>query len=227
MIKRLLGSTLARKNSMALTGLFLCIFLVVHLSGNLTLFLPAEQAQETFNWYAETLAGNILIKLSAYLLYASILFHAVQAFYITVENKKANNTVKYAYDQRDKSSKWYSRSMGVLGTIILIFLVVHMINFWYKFKFGDPPLDPWGRKDLYTIVVTAFSNFWLVTFYVVSMIALGYHLLHGFYSACKTLGLYNPKYAVLVKWLGIIYSLVITTGFIIIPIFVYLKRSIS
>ena len=226
MMKRLLGSTISRKNSMALTGLFLCIFLVIHLLGNLTLFLPATEAQEAFNWYAATLSGNIVIKLSAYLLYAILLFHAVQAIYITIENKKANDTVKYAYDQRGKSSKWYSRSMGLLGTVILIFLIVHMLDFWYKFKFGTPALDPWGRKDLYTMVVTAFSNVWLVAFYVISMIALGYHLLHGFFSACKTLGLYSRKYSVLVKWFGIVYSIIITAGFIIIPIFIYLKRSI-
>lgn len=104
---------------MALTGLFLCFFLVIHLLGNLQLLLPADQARESFNSYSQLLSGNIFIKIVSYVLYASIIIHAVDALIITLKNKKTAG--KYVYDQRGASSKWYSRSMGILGAIILIF----------------------------------------------------------------------------------------------------------
>jgi len=213
-------STLAKKNTLALTGLFLCFFLVIHLAGNLPLLLPAEKAQEQFNWYSALLSNNLVIKFIAYLLYFSILWHAIDALILTLKSKKANGK-KYAYDKRGQVSPWYSRNMGLLGSIILAFLVVHMINFWYVYTFGPIPTDPWGRKDLYTVVVTAFSNPWITGFYILSMIALGFHLIHGFFSAFRTLGLYHPTYARIVKYVGWVYTFFITAGFIFIPLYIY------
>lgn len=207
---------------MALTGLFLCFFLVIHLLGNLQLLLPAAVAADSFNHYSALLSGNIFIKVISYVLYVSIIAHAIDALIITMKNKKA--TVKYAFDDRKKVSKWYSRNMGILGTILLIFLVIHFKDFWYVYKFGSLPYDQNGNKNLYVIVVNAFQSWWYVGLYVLSMLALGYHLLHGFKSAVRTLGLYHPRYAAYVHNFGVIYSYAITIGFSVIPVYVHLAH---
>ncbi|MDX2130357.1 MAG: succinate dehydrogenase cytochrome b subunit [Chloroherpetonaceae bacterium] len=211
--------TLLRKLVMALTGLFLCVFLVIHLLGNLQLFLPKEHAQEQFNAYSQLLSGNPLIKVVSIVLYLSILAHAIYAVVITIYNRKSGGN--YTHDSRSKVSPWYSRSMGVLGTVLFVFIVVHFQNFWYYYKFTAMPLDAWGRKDLYSAVVNLFANGWYVVLYVVSMIAMGYHLLHGVYSAVRTLGLYHPKYVNAVKFAGVAYTVIIAGGFTIIPIYVF------
>lgn len=218
------ASTLMRKTLMALTGLFLCFFLVIHLLGNLQLLLPVEQAKPSFNGYSQLLSGNIFIKIISYVLYASIIIHCLDALVVTLKNNKTAG--KYAVDNRGKASKWYSRNMGILGTLILIFLVFHFKDFWYQYKFGSLPKDENGHKDLYAIVVAAYQDWWYVLFYVLSMFALGYHLLHGFYSAARSLGLYHPKYVSWVRVFGTGYSYVITIGFAIIPVYIYLTQHV-
>ena len=219
---KLLQSTLSRKNLMALTGLFLCFFLVIHLLGNLQLLLPAAQAHDSFNHYSALLSENIFIKIISYVLYFSLLAHAADAAVITWKNRQT--AAKYVYDDRKQVSKWYSRNMGILGTILLIFLVIHFKDFWYQYKFTTLPLDEQGNKDLYIIVVNAFQSWIYVVLYVASMFALGYHLLHGFKSAVRTLGLYHPGYAAFVGTFGKIYSYTITIGFSIIPVYVHLSQ---
>ena len=207
---------------MALTGLFLCLFLIVHLAGNLQLLLPAAEASLKFNQYSKFMTGNPLIKAISYLLYLSIIAHVVYAFVITLKNKQAAGDA-YAYDRRHVSSTWYSRNMGVLGSIILLFLIVHMKDFWYQYKFGSLPVDDEGNKDLYSIVISAFGELWYIVLYVVAFIALGYHLLHGFHSAFKTLGTYPARLSRGLYYAGVGLTFALTTGFIIIPIFVYIK----
>jgi len=215
-------TTLARKSVMALTGLFLCVFLVTHLLGNLQLLMPAEKAQLQFNWYATFLSSIIIIKMIAWLLFASIAAHVVYALILTVKNKQARNS-QYVYDARKNVSPWYTRNMGLLGTIILIFLMIHLKDFWYVYNYGNLPVDPQGHKDLYTIVVRAFSQWWYVALHVIAFMALGYHLLHGFVSAFRTLGVYHHRYGKWLYYLGICYTVVITLGFICIPIYLFLS----
>lgn len=212
-------TTLSRKIIMALTGLFLCLFLVIHLLGNLQLFLPIEEARLQFNWYSHLLSGNILIKIISYVLYLSILLHVIDSVIITLKNKRP--APRYQYDQRGRASKWYSRNMGILGTIILIFLVIHFKDFWYSYKFGNMPVDSKGQKDLYQIVVTAFQEWWYVVLYVIAMIALCYHLIHGITSAFRTLGLYHPKYVRWIKYFGLAFSVIICAAFALIPIYIF------
>jgi succinate dehydrogenase/fumarate reductase cytochrome b subunit len=103
-IRRLLSHTLTKKNLMALTGLFLCLFLVIHLFGNLQLLLPAETSRWQFNFYSKLLSENLFIKLISYVLFASILAHAVYALLITIQNRRSNGK-RYEYDRRSVSSK--------------------------------------------------------------------------------------------------------------------------
>ncbi|HIC8755239.1 succinate dehydrogenase cytochrome b subunit [Elizabethkingia anophelis] len=213
-------NTLSRKMLMCLTGLFLGFFLLIHFLGNLQLFLPEKQAHLQFNAYSHFLSGNIVIKIVSLVLYTSIILHAIDGLVITIKNKKSGGT--YQSDRRGRASKWYSRNMGILGTLILIFLVIHFQNFWYVYKFGSLPLDDKGNKDLYILVVTVFKEWWYVVIYVISMIALCYHLIHGIYSAVRTLGLFHPKYVKWIKIAGITYSVIISVGFALMPVYVFL-----
>jgi succinate dehydrogenase / fumarate reductase cytochrome b subunit len=216
-------TTIQYKLAMAGTGLFLCFFLVIHLLGNLQLLLPPTEAKEQFNWYSQLLAGNMLIKIISWVLLLAIIAHAVYALILAGKTKKANGT-KYVYDKRNEVSPWNSRNMGLLGTVILIFLVIHLKDFWYVADFTTMTVDGQGYKDMYSVVVLTFHQWWYVLIYEISFIALGFHLLHGFFSAARTLGLYQPKYVKLVRYTGWLYTAFITAGFMLIPIFVYLNN---
>ena len=207
---------------MALTGLFLCLFLVVHLAGNLQLLLPQEKAMTQFNLYSQILSGNYLIKAISWLLFLSIIVHSIYALIITIKNRKASGAT-YAYDRRKMVSSWYSRNMGLLGSIILLFLIIHLKDFWYAYSYGTLPVDSEGNKDLFSVVISAYGELWYVSLNILAFIALGYHLLHGFYSAFKTLGAYPSKLSRGLYYLGIGFTLIITAGFIVIPVFVYIN----
>lgn len=130
----LLKSSLAKKYWMALTGLFLCLFLIGHLIGNLQLLATGENAALNFNKYALFMTTNPAVKLLSYLTYFSILFHAVDGIVLTVQNKKAR-PVGYVKNSASSNTVWASRNMAVLGTLILVFIVTHMVNFWAVMHF--------------------------------------------------------------------------------------------
>ena len=130
----LLKSSLAKKYWMALTGLFLCLFLIGHLIGNLQLLATGENAALNFNKYALFMTTNPAVKLLSYLTYFSILFHAVDGIVLTVQNKKAR-PVGYVKNSPSSNTVWASRNMAVLGTLILVFIVTHMVNFWAVMHF--------------------------------------------------------------------------------------------
>lgn len=217
-----INNAITRKNLMALTGLFLCFFLIIHLLGNLQLLLPKEEAQLQYNLYSHFLSGNILIKIVSYVLYASILLHTIDAIYLSIKAKKASGET-YVKDKRNRASKWYSRQMMLLGTIVFAFLVIHFKDFWYPYKFGSIEADINGNKDLYSLVVVSFQELWYVILYAVAILALGFHLLHGFFSAFRSVGLYHPYYSKIVKSIGIGFAVVMTFGYLIIPFYIFLK----
>lgn len=132
----LLKSSLAKKYWMALTGLFLCLFLAGHLAGNLQLLMAGEEGKRAFNEYAYFMAHNPFIKLLSYLTYISIIFHVIDGFMLVIENRKAR-PVKYAYTRPQENSGFSSRNMAILGTLILVFIATHMQNFWYKAKISS------------------------------------------------------------------------------------------
>lgn len=135
----LLKSSLAKKYWMAFTGLFLCLFLVGHLLGNLQLFMTDEAGRLQFNEYAYFMTTNPAVKILSYVTYISILFHAIDGFLLTYQNRKARPQ-QYAHTNRNANSKWYSRNMAILGTILLVFIATHMVNFWAKMHFSEMPL---------------------------------------------------------------------------------------
>tara|TARA_B100001093_G_C26855809_1_gene1027354 strand:- start:4429 stop:5103 length:675 start_codon:yes stop_codon:yes gene_type:complete len=217
----LFSSSLGKKYLMALTGLFLCSFLVIHFLGNIALFTDSIQ----FNEYTRFMSSNPIIRVMEIVLVAGFLTHIIDAIMLTRANKKAQ-PVKYAMN-KNKSS-WYSRNMGLTGSVILVFLVLHLQSFWYEYKFGEVlmTIDSSGNeiKDMFTIVKTAFSEWWYSSIYVLAMIILGSHLNHGFQSAFQSVGLRHKKYTPTVKMLGTGFSITITLGFISFPIYFFITQ---
>jgi succinate dehydrogenase / fumarate reductase, cytochrome b subunit len=210
---------------MALTGLFLILFLVVHLAGNLQL-LYNDQGR-AFNIYAHFMTSNPLIKTISILNFAFIALHAIVALILTRRNRGARGPVGYSVSKN--SSTWTSRNMGILGTLILIFLVVHLKGFWAETHFGNLEVmdyDGTEAKNLFATVDAAYSSIWYVLLYVVSMAIVGFHLYHGFGSAFQTLGLNHVKYNGLIKFVGVAFAIIVPILFAIIPILMYLDITI-
>ena len=218
----LIKSSLAKKYWMSATGLFLCLFLIGHLAGNLQFLLPAEEALLTFNKYAKFMTTNPFVKVLSYLTYFSILFHAVDGILLVMQNKRAR-PVQYAYNKPNVNSTWASRNMGLLGAVVLFFIIVHMRSFWYEMHFGSIALDVNGNKDLYTITAAAFQELWYVVMYVLCMIAIAFHLSHGFASAFQSIGANHAKYSPIIKKVGAAFGILIPLAFAIIPIVLYLR----
>lgn len=206
---------------MALTGLFLILFLVVHLIGNLQLLKP-DQGQ-AFNIYAQFMTSNPLIKVISWVNYALILIHIVWSIMLTRRNRLARGTKGYAVNRN--SSHWTSRNMGILGTFIFIFLVIHLRGFWYEMHWGDVPTSTYDGaqyKNLYAVVDKAYENIWFVALYVVSMALLAFHLFHGFGSAFQTLGWNHVKYNPLIRFIGVSFALIVPALFALIPVYMYM-----
>jgi succinate dehydrogenase / fumarate reductase cytochrome b subunit len=220
-VTKTLNSTLGRKLIMALTGLFLILFLTGHVSGNLLLF--KGDGGQAFNMYAKFMTTNPAVKLLSYLTYISVIGHIVYSIFLTQHNKSAR-PVSYSTSNGSSNSAWSSRNMGVLGTIILIFLVVHLQGFWYQMHWGAvPTVEYEGEtyKNLFEIVSFAFQNELLVGGYVLAMVFLAFHLSHGFASAFQTLGLNHNKYSPAIKAIGQVYCIVVPTLFASMPLYIY------
>lgn len=214
------SSSIGKKLVMGITGLFLISFLLVHCFLNSFIFFDKTGA--LFNEGAHFMATNWIIRAMEVVLMAGLLLHIVQGARLTFQNQAAR-PVKYAYNDGKANSKWYSRSMGLLGTLLLIFLIVHLSNFWVVSRFtGIPSVDANGRENLFGVMQQTFKNLGLVILYVLSMISLAYHLLHGFASAFQTLGWNHRKYSPMIKAVGVWFSILISLIFAAMPIWIYL-----
>ena len=210
-------SSLGKKLVMGITGLFLISFLLVHCFLNSLIFL--NDGGETFNLGAEFMAKNWIIRAMEIVLFGGLLWHIIQAAILTRENKKAR-PVAYAVSNPSANSKWYSRSMGLLGTILLIFLIIHLRHFWVVSRFTDEITS--GRETLFNEMKEVFSQLWVVILYCLAMVSLGYHLLHGFKSAFQTLGWNHVKYNSIIEKTGVIFSIVLPVLFAAMPIAIYM-----
>ena len=221
-MKRYFNSKIFQKALAALSGGFLILFLIGHLAGNLQLFIPGELGKKQFNAYALFMTTNPAVMVLSYLTYFSILLHSTLTIFLTLKSRSVR-PVKYLVNSGLSNSTWSSRNMAFLGTVLLIFLIVHLRSFWYEMHFGEIGLDKWGNKDLYTVTVTAFDNIFYTTFYVISMIMLAFHLHHGVESAFQTLGLNTLKYEKTIKFIGQGIAVVIPLVFATIPITLYVR----
>ena len=227
----LLKSSLAKKYWMAFTGLFLCTFLVGHLAGNLQLLASGEGARDQFNEYALFMTTNPVVRVLSIVTFASIIFHAIDGIILTINNRKARPQ-GYVSFKPSTNTKWPSRNMGILGTVILAFIVIHLVNFWGEMKFGGLDNTVYvtenGQevKDLYTLTIRTFQDaefglLWVII-YAISMLAIGFHLYHGFGSGFQSLGLNHPKYNKVVRRIGVyVFAVLIPLLFAIIPFYIY------
>lgn len=223
-----LTSSIGKKLVMSLTGLFLIVFLLVHLTGNLQLLINDGGRQ--FNLYAKFMTTNPLIKATSIGLYAFILLHALQGILLWLKNRSAKGG-GYAVSNTKATNTvaGFAKNMGWLGIIILVFLVIHMYQFWFQMHWGDVVMvdyDGTQVKNLYAPVAAAFSNVGFVVFYTLSMIVIAFHLWHGFQSSFQTLGLNHKKYTPFIQFLGKVYSVAVPLGFASIPIiFFFIKNN--
>ena len=225
-ITKTLTSTIGQKLVMSLTGLFLILFLVVHLIGNLQLL--ADDGGESFNVYTYFMTHNPLIKTVSYLLYTFIILHTLQGIALKRKNVVARG-VNYAVAKYPSAST-ASKRMAILGLLILAFLLIHMGDFWWKMKFTDqvamvsyPGMDHMV-KDLYSRVDISFQQTWIVIVYLVGQLALALHLWHGFDSAFQTMGLRHLRFGGVFKTAGRIYSILVPLGFAVIPVYYLIFR---
>lgn len=216
----MLTSTLGKKLLMSLTGLFLISFLTIHLIGNLAIFTNDDGL--AFNAYANFMSTNPLIGTVSYLLYAGIILHVVVAILLYFTNSSAR-PVKYKVQKAKDNSSWESRSMTLLGTLILAFILMHLKDFWWQYKHeGGYQFveDANGNRDIYALVIETFQNPISSGLYLLGLVTLAFHLKHGFQSAFQTLGLEHHKYTPAIKVVGLAYSIVIPIAFASMPVFV-------
>ncbi len=216
-IKIALNSSIGKKVIVALTGLFLITFLIGHLAGNLQLL--ADNPELKFNKYAHFMTTNPAIKGLSWATYISILVHVFYSLTLTWHNKKARK-INYAVSNNSKAT-WASKNMALLGSIILLFIVIHLKDFWYEMHWGEIKEDAEGFKNLYHTVEMAFRSGYYTLFYVIAMGFLAFHLSHGFSSAFQTLGLNHKKYSPLIKTIGFIFSVVVPILFALIPVYLF------
>jgi succinate dehydrogenase / fumarate reductase, cytochrome b subunit len=220
---QLFSSTLGYKVVMALTGLFLILFLAVHLTGNLQLL--KDDGGKSFNIYAEFMSTNPLIQTVSKGNFAFIIIHVIWAIILTRRNRAARGPEGYAVTS-GKSSHWTSRNMGILGTIVLVFIVIHLKDFWFQMHYGPVPTldyDGHATRDLSALVSDWFHKGWYVGLYVLCMVGVGFHLWHGFASAFQTLGLNHLKYNGLIEFVGRAFAVIVPALFALIPIVMYFK----
>lgn len=221
-ILKTLSSSLGKKLMMSLTGLFVIVFLLVHLMGNLTMF--KDDGGATFNAYAHFMSTNLLIEVISYFLYFFFILHIVVASWITLANQ-TKRPVGYKKLNASANSTWASRNMYILGLLIFAFLFIHLKDFWWVYKVQHDPLTQYHysgeNRNLYALVVDQFkTTFGLVT-YLIGLVALFYHLTHGFESAFETLGWDHKKYTPFIRFLSWLYAIVVPLGFATMPVYFY------
>lgn len=207
-----LSSSIGKKLIMGLTGLFLILFLVVHVSLNSAIFL--NDGGKTFNAGAYFMSHNPVIKVFEIGLFGGLLIHVFQALVLSLKNRKARPT-SYDVVNGAANSEWYSRSMGILGSLLLLFLVVHLGNFWVPTKVA---VFNHTEHNTFKSMQEVFSQWYFVAIYLIGVISLLYHLLHGFQSAFQSLGLNHKKYTPLIKKTGIWFSIIVCALFAAMPI---------
>ncbi len=207
---------------MSLSGLFLLSFLLVHLLLNsLILF---DNSGELFNEAAHFMATNPIIKIVEPVLAIGFVLHIIYALVLTIHNLYTR-PVGYNKQKQGHASSWSSRNMFILGTVVLVFLVIHVANFFWKIKFtGHELLEHGGVEGIenaYLLVTTFFIDWWwIVVIYVIGSVALGFHLYHAFWAAFQTLGWSNQLWRRRLSRVSLLVAIVIGGGFAIIPLWV-------
>lgn len=209
---------------MSLAGLFLITFLLVHLGINL---LVLFEDNSYFNKAAHFMGTNILIKIFEFVLFGGFIIHMIYALILQIQNWMAR-PVRYKIENLTIQTSFFSKYMIHTSIIIGVFLVIHLVDFYIKAKFlGDIEEVIYAGKeyhDLGALVEAKFQYGGFVIFYIAAFLFLAFHLNHGFQSAFQTLGIEHRKYTPLIKFLGVLYSILVPLGYTLIPLFIYFAK---
>ena len=220
----LLNSSIGKKLIMSITGLFLVLFLLFHLSMN----VAAAFSGEAYNMICSLLGANWYAVAATLVLAAGVVIHFVYALMLTLQNRKARGNDRYAINARPKGVEWASQNMLVLGIIVILGLALHFVNFWYKMQFaeiiGNPMMGGLHAADGYGYIMQTFSNPVFFVLYIIWLIALWFHLTHGFWSSMQTLGWNNTIWINRWKCISNIYSTIIVLGFMLVAVVFFLKN---
>jgi succinate dehydrogenase / fumarate reductase cytochrome b subunit len=211
-------SSIGKKVVMSLTGLFLCLFLLEHLVGNLLLF--ANDNGHLYEQYSALLVSNPVIRAIEIVLFASLIGHALSGVVVWYGNRRARPR-KYEAYRLDENTELAARITMLGGSIVFLFLVVHLWSFFFPLRITGTTLSA------YDLVQQKFSNPWFCLFYLIALVILAYHLKHGFQSAFQTLGLVHKRYMGLLHLIAGLFWLVIPAGFAAIPIYFYLFHRVT
>jgi len=210
-----LTSTVGRKYLMGITGLIWAGFVLIHMIGNMLLFVGPD----AYNTYSHTLTSMELIYVAEAILVIALLVHIYCALSLTLSNRAAKNQ-KYAVKAKVKRSAFASSTMGIQGSIVLVFIILHLITFKYGTEY-ETTVHGVAMRDLARLVVEVFQNPTVVAWYVVALVLLGFHLSHGFSSSFQSLGLMNGTYREPLRKLSWAYAIIVAAGFISQPLYAY------
>lgn len=220
-----LSTSIGKKLIMSISGLFLVVFLLVHLTINM--FILIDSSGELYNAGVHFMGTNPLIKIMEPVLAIGFIIHIVYASVLTIQNQKAT-PVKYAVTQKTKTTSWASRNMYILGFFVLVFIAIHMVQFFVKMKItGTAPLTEDGGHDGYKLVTELFTRHGILSYaycalYLLAAILLGLHIRHGFWSAFQTIGFNNEIWKKRLFSLATIFAWFIGIGYSVLPIYMTL-----
>ncbi len=214
-MSKFISSSIARKVAMALSALFLIVFLVIHLAVNITSLF----SEDLFNQLSHFMGTNPLVQFAMQpILLFGVIFHFVMGFVLEIKNIKSRDT-KYVKYNGGANASWMSRNMIYSGGFILIFLAIHMLDFWvHEMNYKYIEFLPEDPTRYYEELKHTFAPLWKVALYCLGFVFLSLHLLHGFQSAFQSIG-FNNKYTNFVKGLGKFYAIFVPLMFAIIALF--------
>lgn len=201
------ASSIGKKLLMAITGFFFCLFLTIHLAGNLTLY----GGSDTFNSYAahlHSLGGLLVVAEWGMVLFA--LIHILTGLTLFYQNFQARPQ-RYELKKRAGGRTLGSATMPYTGLLVLVFVIFHLLNFHFVDK---------SQTTIYDIVAAAFASPLYVILYVIAMVVVAVHVSHGFWSAFQTVGANHPKYMPTIRTLSILFALLVGFGFGLLPIYI-------
>ncbi len=207
---RIYVSNVGQKVLVCLAGLFLCAFLVEHVAGNLLLF--RHDGGAAYDAYSAFMSANIVIRILEFVLFAGFGVHIIFAVSTWISNRLAR-PMRYRVTRPSANSALSSRTPFITGSVVFVFLVIHLRSFWVPTRFASGP-----EPSAYEMVRTAFSSPVYDAVYLIALAFLGYHLRHGFQSAFQTLGL-RPGYVKLIDWVAVIFWLLIPIVFATMPVY--------
>ena len=224
----LTNSSVGRKVVMSVTGIALVLYLTFHMTMNLVALISAEG----YNMICEFLGANWYALVATVGLAALFVIHIIYAFWLTMQNRKARGSERYAVTERPKKVEWASQNMLVLGIIVIVGLGLHLVDFWAKMQLPELIHQMGGHADTLTLAYAAngahhiqqtFSNPVFSVLYLIWLAALWFHLTHGFWSAMQTLGWNNQTWISRWECISKIYSTIIVIGFALVVVAFFIK----